>query len=220
MIEAQELSKYYQLEKTVVKAVDNVNLKVNPKEFVIIMGRSGSGKTTLLNLISGLTRPTAGTVYIEGNDIWSLSDKAQSMLRGQKIGFIFQFSSLISSLNVMDNLRIPTIFSKTKVDISDRAEELLKLVGLSEKMEAFPSQLSIGQQKKAAIARALMNNAEIILADEPTANLDEETEREIMQIIDKIHDRGSTVVLITHKPGLSHYASRRLKMVDGVLTEL
>ena len=204
----------------IVKAVDNVNLKIEPKEFILVTGRSGSGKTTLLNLISGLTKPTRGSVYIEGVDIWTLSDKDRSRLRSQKIGFIFQFSSLIPTLNVMDNLLLPTMFQRTKTNPYDKAAELLNMVGLAERIEAYPSQLSMGEQKRVAIARALMNNPEIILADEPTADLDEATEKEIMEIIRKIHDNGATIIMVTHNPELASYASRRLKMASGVLTEV
>lgn len=199
--------------------MDNASLKVEPKEFISITGRSGSGKTTLLSLISGLTKPTSGKVLLNGVDIWSLSDENQSMLRNQTIGFIFQFPSLIPFLNVVDNVRLPVVFRKTKIEDYHRAVELLKTVGLSERMDSYPSQLSMGEQKRVAIARALINRPKIVLADEPTSDLDEATEKEIMQIIKKIHENGTTIVMVTHNPGLAHYGSRHLKMANGVLTK-
>jgi ABC-type lipoprotein export system ATPase subunit len=222
VIRLERLCKHYKLRKgTIVKAVDNVDLNINPRDFALVTGRSGSGKTTLLSLISGLTKPTSGAVYIDGFDIWTLSDKKQSKLRSEKIGFIFQFPSLIPTLNVIDNLLLPTIFRKEKnrEDVRDKATALLEKVGLLELAESYPEQLSIGQQKRVVISRAMMNDPELLLADEATADLDESTEKEIMEIIKRIHEDGTTVMMVTHNPELSKYASRELRMTSGILKE-
>jgi putative ABC transport system ATP-binding protein len=219
MIELQGVSKHYQLKGNLVKAVDNVDLTVKPKDFVLIMGRSGSGKTTLLSLMTGLTRPTSGTVNIDGTDIWQLSDRDRAILRNLRIGFILQYPSLISSLNVIDNVRLSTIFQKGE-NIRISALESLKSVGLEEKANAHPSQLSAGERKRVVIARALMQNSEILIADEPTADLDEETEREIMQFISGINGKGTTVVMVTHSSELASYGSRIFRMSNGILAEV
>jgi putative ABC transport system ATP-binding protein/lipoprotein-releasing system ATP-binding protein len=186
MITLNEVSKDYPIGKgNTVNAVRGVSLEVNNGEFVIIVGRSGSGKTTLLNLSAGLTRPTSGNVTIDGIDLWNLADKQQSYLRSQKFGFIFQFPSLLPTLTVQENVVLPTIFvSKQKGNQNGcQALELLEKVGLSDKLVAYPRQLSAGQQQRVVIARALINQPEVLLADEPTSNLDERTELEISGFI-------------------------------------
>jgi ABC-type lipoprotein export system ATPase subunit len=220
MIGLQGVSKHYQLRGSLVKAVDNVDLKVKPKDFALIMGRSGSGKTTLLSLMTGLTRPTSGAVSIDGMDIWQLSDRDRAILRNRRIGFILQYPSLIPSLNVLDNVRLSTVFQKKVENIRMSAVESLKNVELEGKGKAYPSQLSAGERKRVVIARALMQQSEILIADEPTSDLDEETEREIMQLISGINDKGTTVVMVTHSSELAGYGSRRFRMLNGILTEL
>jgi len=220
MIELQGVSKHYQLRGNLVKAVDNVDLKVKPKDFALIMGRSGSGKTTLLSLMTGLTRPTSGAVSLAGTDIWQLSDRERAILRNRRIGFILQYPSLIPSLNVLDNVRLSTVFQKKVENIRMSAVESLKNVELEGKEKAYPSQLSAGERKRVVIARALMQQSEILMADEPTSDLDEETEREIMQLISGINGKGTTVVMVTHSSELANYGSRRFRMLNGILTEL
>lgn len=219
MIRLNELSKVYEQKKQkTVKAVDGVSLEIAPQEFVVITGRSGSGKTTLLNLIAGLAEPTKGQVFIDGVDLWELSDAQRSALRNHKMGFVFQFPSLIQSLNSVENVVLPTIFDQkkaTKADV-DRAIHLLELVGLSDKAAAYPRQLSAGQQQRVVIARALINDPELLLADEPTSNLDEQTAKEIMGIFHDIHMKnGITILLVTHTGEITTSGTRSIFMANG-----
>lgn len=221
MIDLKSLSKHYRLSGDVlVKAVDNLNLKVKNGEFAMIVGRSGSGKTTLLSLIGGLTKPTSGLVRVDGVNLWSLNDAQQSKFRAEKIGFVFQIPSLLPTLSVLDNVKLPTMFSKKQDGVGEKALSLLQMVGLSEKAHAYPSQLSVGQQKRVALARALVNGPEIILADEPTSDLDKATELEIMTLIEKVQSEGPrTMVMVTHNLDLVNYADQVWTMANGVLSE-
>lgn len=219
MIRLNELSKVYEQKKQkTVNAVDGVSLEIAPQEFVVITGRSGSGKTTLLNLIAGLAEPTKGQVFIDGVDVWELSDAQRSALRNHKMGFVFQFPSLLQSLNSAENVVLPTIFDQkkaTKADV-DRAIHLLELVGLSDKAAAYPRQLSAGQQQRVVIARALINDPELLLADEPTSNLDEQTAKEIMGIFHDIHMKnGITILLVTHTGEITTSGTRSIFMANG-----
>ena len=219
MIRLNELSKVYEQKKQkTVNAVDAVSLEIAPQDFVVITGRSGSGKTTLLNLIAGLAEPTKGQVFIDGVDLWELSDAQRSALRNHKMGFVFQFPSLIQSLNSVENVVLPTIFDQkkaTKADV-DRAIHLLELVGLSDKAAAYPRQLSAGQQQRVVIARALINDPELLLADEPTSNLDEQTAKEIMGIFHDIHMKnGITILLVTHTGEITTSGTRSIFMANG-----
>jgi len=219
MISIQNVSKTYVVSKELkVPAVHNVSLEVGQGEFVVITGRSGSGKTTLLNLVAGLTRPTSGKVLLDGIEVWSLPDKEQSLLRNQRIGFVFQFASLLPTLTSLENVMLPPMFgeSQDKEYVKDRAAHLLEQVGLSDKLESYPRQLSGGQQQRVVIARALMNEPELLLADEPTSDLDEVTEHEIMDLFRSIHaETGVTVLLVTHSAELGRYGTRSIQMAGG-----
>ena len=221
MIELRQVTKTFYRGKRgkqiPVKAVDRIDLKIDPGEFMVITGRSGCGKTTLLNLIAGLARPNSGQVFVDGVDIWTLKDEDLSALRSLKMGFTFQVPSLIPTLNVVDNVVVPTLFtSKEKQsDAYKRAGQTLEAVGLSHQKDAFPRHLSAGEEKRVVIARAIINNPQVILADEPTANLDEITEKEVMALLKKIHAEGTTIILVTHHPGLIEYGKRHLTMSDG-----
>ena len=219
MIEVEHLSKAYPLDGHPVKAVDDVSLSIAQGEFVSILGHSGSGKTTLLNLIGGLTRPEAGRVRIEGQDIWSLNDAELSRLRNEKMNFIFQFASLIPTLNVVDNVLLPATFGRTQpAGLRDRALELLELMGLSGKLTAYPAQLSGGQQRRVAISRAFINEPAIVLADEPTGDLDEDTEREVLALFRRVNEqRRTTFLIVTHSSELAAKTDRRLRMTSGRL---
>ncbi len=221
MIEVEHLSKAYPLDGRPVKAVDDVSLSIAQGEFVSILGHSGSGKTTLLNLIGGLTRPEAGRVRIEGQDIWSLNDAELSRLRNEKMNFIFQFASLIPTLNVVDNVLLPATFGRTQpAGLRDRALELLELMGLSGKLTAYPAQLSGGQQRRVAISRAFINEPAIVLADEPTGDLDEDTEREVLALFRRVNEKQRTTFLIvTHSSELAAKTDRRFRMTAGRLAE-
>ena len=217
MIDLRDVSKGYQG----FKALENVNLKILDGEFAFIAGRSGSGKTTLLCMIAGLTKPSAGEVLIDGVQIWSLSDRELSNLRNQKIGFMFQGGYVIPTLSVIDNVMLPTVFQKrVDYDVYERSKGILERVGLSNKEKLFPNQLSGGQRRRISIARALMNNPKIILADEPTAELDIETEAEIMKMLQEIHRGGGvTMLMVSHNYDLATYATGRFRMDAGRLYE-
>jgi ABC-type lipoprotein export system ATPase subunit len=221
VITLDNVYKTYTLHKTnSVAAVRGVSLEIQKGEFLIITGRSGSGKTTLLNLAAGLTCPTKGGVVWDGADLWKLSDGQQSLLRNQKIGFVFQFPSLVPTLTVYENVILPAAFSGKKrgPDQPKRAEKLLESVGLADKQNVFPRQLSAGQQQRVVIARALINQPEIIIADEPTSDLDEQTEQEIMQLFSGFHKHaGVTIVMVTHAVSLVSYGTRSLAMTAGAI---
>jgi putative ABC transport system ATP-binding protein/lipoprotein-releasing system ATP-binding protein len=223
MITLEDVSKIYTLsEEQTVIAIQEVNLEIAAGEFLIITGRSGSGKTTLLNLASGLTPPTLGRVLFEGADLWSLSDRQRSLLRNQKIGFVFQFSSLLPALTALENVTLPTIFSANgaRADSHERAIQLMDTVGLRDKLRAYPRQLSAGQQQRVVIARALFNRPEVLLADEPTSDLDEKTEREIMDLFQEIHaETGVTIAMVTHTTQLVSYGTRAIRMAQGQVAD-
>ena len=219
MIRLENVSKIYSLsQENTVSAVREVDLEITAGEFVVITGRSGSGKTTLLNLIAGLTRPTSGRVFLDGADLWTLSDRQQSGLRNRKIGFIFQFPSLLPSLTTLENVALPSIFTQNGVRSAayERAAELLQIVGLEDKLNSLPRQLSAGQQQRVVVARALLNHPGLLLADEPTSDLDEQTETEIMQLFRNIHQSTTiTIVMVTHASQLVRYGTRAIHMAAG-----
>jgi len=223
MISFQNVSKTYYLDpKVSITPVRGANLNVNRGEFVLLIGRSGSGKTSLLNLAAGLIRPTSGRILVNNADIWSLTDRQLSSLRANTIGFVFQYPSLIPALNVLENTALPASFNTTspRDTARERAATILDKVGVGSRMEAFPKQLSAGEQKRVVLARALMNEPEILLADEPTSDLDELTERDIMAILLKLHSRGTTILMVTHSPELIPCANRAFRMEDGHLVDL
>ena len=222
MITLENVSKIYTLsQEQKVVAVRDVTLEVAPGEFLLITGRSGSGKTTLLNLIAGLTRPTAGRVLWDGVDLWSLTDRQQARMRSSRLGFVFQFPSLLPGLTLAENVVLPSAFSSKddRQGAHQQAAELLSTVGLADKLPAYPRQVSAGQQQRAVIARALFNHPEVLLADEPTSDLDEKTEREIMDLFQAIHARtGLTVLLVSHSTGLVTYGTRHVCLAGGQIT--
>ncbi|WP_457554774.1 ABC transporter ATP-binding protein [Candidatus Pyrohabitans sp.] len=217
IIKAEHLCKRYTIGEQVIEAVTGVDLEIERGWFVTILGHSGSGKTTLLSMIGGLTRPTHGRVYIDGIDIWKLDDAELSGLRNRKIGFIFQFSSLIPTLSAIENVMLPVAFCKRMPGkVEKRAEDLLDMVGLSHRMHSMPAQLSGGEQRRVAIARALINDPEIILADEPTGDLDRQTEEEVMELFLKINrEMGKTFVMVTHNPELTGRTDMTITMESG-----
>lgn len=225
-IEIVTLTKTYTVGKDTIKALDDVSLKIDKGEFLSIVGHSGSGKTTLLSIIGGILLPTSGRIIFEGADIYSLNGDRLSEYRAEKVGFIFQFTSLLPVLTVKENLLLPVLFnSRTKTDKDDEAEkralDLLEMVGLRDKIDSYPSQLSGGQQRRVAIARAFINDPEVILADEPTGDLDEETETEIMTLFKRMHEeKGITFLLVTHSSDLARHARRRLRMHNRKLLEI
>ncbi len=218
MIEVKNISKTYKAGSELIKAVDSVDLKIDQGEFTSIVGHSGSGKTTLLSLIGGLTKPDSGTVVIDGTDLWSISDDDLSEFRNLKINFIYQFASLIPTLNVLENVMLPTAFSKSDEPFEDYARELIEMVKLTDKVNSFPSQLSGGQQRRVAIARAFINRPEIILADEPTGDLDEETESEILGLFHNMNENQKiTFLIVTHSTDIARGCNKRYRMSQGIL---
>jgi ABC-type lipoprotein export system ATPase subunit len=217
MIRATGLSKAFSTGKREVLAVDDVNLSVKPGEFALILGRSGSGKSTLLAMLAGLIRPTAGVVRIHGNEIGNLSEDKTAEVRAREIGFVFQFSGLVPTITALENVMLPTLFCPDGPGSGRRAVELLKKVGLSEREDAYPATLSSGEMKRVAIARALINGPPLLIADEPTSDLDVDTEIEIMELFRDLNREGTTIVMVTHNPDLVPYASRVYGMVRGKL---
>lgn len=218
VISLKDLSKTYKVGTSTVRAVESCSLEIPQGQMVSIVGHSGSGKTTLLSLIGGLTKPTSGRVLLDGTNIWTLSDRGLSQLRNRKLGFSFQFASLIPTLNSVDNVRLPATFGGKAVS-PHRAMELLELVGLEDRAHSYPAMLSGGEQRRVALARTLMNEPEIILADEPTGDLDEDTEADILEIFKKINAGGATIVIVTHSRAVASQAQRTLRMHRGHLSE-
>lgn len=223
MIEVREVTKRYRAGNQEIRAVDNVSFRCDKGEYISIIGHSGSGKTTLLSLIGGLTRPDSGDILIDGKSILSFDDDSLSEFRNRKLNFVFQFSSLIPTLTALENVMLPVVFSPEKKNggvIRDEAIRLLDAMGLGDKIDAYPSQLSGGQQRRVAIARAFINNPEIILADEPTGDLDEETEAEVIRFFKKLNaEKGITFIVVTHSSTIANEAKRVLRMHNGRLTE-
>lgn len=219
MIELEKATKTYISGGEKVNAVDDVSLKVSDGEYVAVVGHSGSGKTTLVSIMGGLTKPTSGGVKVGGRDIWNLNNRDLAHLRSTEIGFCFQFPSLVSTLTCLDNVRLPASFAGNVEGSPEHALELLRMVEVPEKAKAYPSELSGGQQRRVAIARALVNKPRIILADEPTGDLDEETEEDIMDLFDNINSGGVTIVMVTHSHKLAARASRILTMENGSISE-
>jgi putative ABC transport system ATP-binding protein/lipoprotein-releasing system ATP-binding protein len=208
-------SKYILAEAPSLK---NLNVRFEEGKITAIVGETGSGKTTLLNLAAGLTRPTAGRVLFEDMDWRSLPDHRQSLLRNQKIGFVFQFPSLLPSLTALENVALPRIFDhgRARHGAFERAGGLMRSLAPGDKLGAYPRQLSTGQQQRLVIARALLNEPEILLADEPTSDLDEQTESEIMELFQRLHaSTGITIVLVTHSTQLIRYGTHSIIMADG-----
>jgi len=204
LIRLKNVTKYYHLGGNIVKAVDGIDIEVHPGEFVAIMGPSGSGKSTTMNLVGSLDLATKGNIYLDEIDIEELHESDLAQIRGKVIGFIFQSFNLIPNLTAKENVMLPMLFQE--VDIEEReakAEKLLKMVGLEERMDHYPMELSGGEQQRVAIARALSNDPEVILADEPTGNLDTKNGELIISFLEKLNKQGRTIILVTHDPNLA-----------------
>ncbi len=218
IIELRGVTKIYKMDKVLVPALRGINLKIRKGEFVSIMGPSGSGKTTLMNLIRCLDRPTEGEIYITNKNVAKLGDDELAKLRREKIGFVFQQFNLIPRLTALENVELPMWFAGlSKKKRRERAIELLKLMGLEKRINHKPAELSGGERQRVSIARALANNPEIILADEPTGNLDTKTGKEIMRILKNLNKQGKTIVLVTHDETFAKEAERIIKIRDGRL---
>tara|TARA_Y100000034_G_C6797577_1_gene357609 strand:+ start:210 stop:878 length:669 start_codon:yes stop_codon:yes gene_type:complete len=218
LIQLQDVKKTYDLDKIKVNVLNGISLEIEKGDFIAIIGPSGSGKSTAMNLIGSLDLPTEGNIIINNTNIKKLSKSQLATLRGKKIGFIFQTFNLIPSINAIQNVMLPMIFQNIpKQDRIKRAKELLKLVNLEHRAHHLPTELSGGERQRIAIARALINNPEIILADEPTGNLDSKTGEEILNLLIKLNKQGSTILMITHNQNIAKKANKTIKIIDGVI---
>lgn len=218
VIELVNICKSYHVGDMDVPILKSIDLRVMPGEFVAIMGPSGSGKSTLMNMVGCLDRPNCGQVFLMGRDVNTLSDPELAKLRGLEIGFVFQNFNLVPRLTTLQNVELPTYANKRPdIDARKKARELVDMVGLGDRMNYKPSEMSGGQQQRVAIARALINDPSLILADEPTGNLDSVTGDEIMKIFSDLHKKGRTIVMITHDPDLIEYADRVVHLKDGII---
>jgi len=220
LIELQNLEKEYDLGLVKLHVLKGINLKIKKSEIVAIMGPSGSGKSTMLHMLGCLDRPTKGKVIIDGVDVSKLSENELAKIRREKIGFIFQFFYLIPSLTALKNVELPMTFLGNIKDKEKKEKELLKMVGLEERMYHRPNQISGGESQRVAIARALANDPQIILADEPTGNLDSKSGKEIMEILTKLNkERDVTLILVTHDPLIARHAERIINLKDGMIVK-
>jgi len=217
LLELEHVSKIYKLDEVEVKALDDVSLKINKNDFLAVTGPSGSGKSTLLHITGCLDRPTKGKVFLEGKDVSILNDSELARVRGRKIGFVFQFFNLYPTLTALENVELPMmIVEKNKKERRERALQLLETVGMRKRAEHLPSQLSGGERQRVAIARALANNPPLILADEPTGNLDSKTGKEIISLLTKLREEEEkTIVIVTHEPTIAKYAEKIIYLSDG-----
>jgi len=220
VIKVRDLSKVYELGEISVHALRDVSLDIYPGEMVAIMGPSGSGKSTLMNMIGCLDSPTSGEYYLDGEEVSKLEDDALAAVRNKKIGFVFQKYNLLPRANAIENVELPLRYSDNTADMTSRAKEMLIAVGLGDRMEHKPNELSGGQQQRVAIARALVNRPAIILADEPTGNLDSTSGKEIMDLLHKLNaEQGTTIVIVTHDAEVAAQAQRTIRLFDGKILE-
>ncbi len=217
-LEIKEITKNYKMGTEIVAALRGVSVNLLKNEYLAIMGPSGSGKSTLMNIIGCLDTPSAGSYLLEGADVSKMNDDQLAEIRNQKIGFVFQTFNLIPRANVFHNVELPMVYSGISSSMRKKlAEEAIEKVGLTDRMKHKPSELSGGQRQRVAIARALVNNPSIILADEPTGNLDSSTGAEIMSVLDQLHQAGNTIILVTHENDIAAHANRVIKLKDGLV---
>lgn len=216
LISLSGIERRYVLGKQIVYALRNIDLSIEKGEYVALMGPSGSGKSTLMNIIGCLDTPTGGKYILNGKEVSAMEDAELSQIRNQEIGFIFQTFNLLPRLTALDNVALPLVYSGVgKAERTKLAEEKLAQVGLADRMHHKPSELSGGQRQRVAVARALVNNPSILLADEPTGNLDTKTSIEIMALFDEIHAQGNTIILVTHEEDIARFAKRIVRLRDG-----
>ena len=220
VIDIQGITKTYVNGKLSVPVLHGIDLQVNKGEFVSIMGPSGSGKSTFMNILGCLDRPTTGSYRLNGDEVATLSDDELAFVRNKQIGFVFQSFNLLTKLTALENVALPMVYAgMDKKSRNERAAALLSSVGLGERMDHLPSELSGGQRQRVAIARALANNPAIIMADEPTGNLDSKSTIDVMNIFRGLYDEGRTIILVTHEPEIATYASRNVVLRDGLIVE-
>ncbi len=218
IIEVKKLQKRYLMGDEVIDALKSIDLKVQKNEYLALMGPSGSGKSTLMNLIGCLDSPTSGEYILHGIDVSKMSDSELADVRNKEIGFVFQTFNLLPRMTALENVALPLVYAGvSKAVREERARKVLLEVGLADRMTHKPNELSGGQRQRVAIARALINNPAIILADEPTGNLDSKTSEEIMNIFKEIHKRGNTIIVVTHEPDIAAFADRIVRLKDGYI---
>jgi putative ABC transport system ATP-binding protein len=220
LIEIEDLTKRYMMGSQEVWALDGVTLSIEEGEYVAVMGPSGSGKSTLMNMLGCLDTPTGGTYHLRGEDVSTFSDNDLAEIRNREIGFVFQTFNLLPRVNCLRNAELPLIYAgMSKRERRERAAEVLESVGLGDRLDHRPNELSGGQRQRVATARALVNRPSLLLADEPTGNLDTETGSEIMQLLEALHRQGNTILLVTHEPDIARHARRIIHLRDGTLEE-
>ena len=220
LIEIQDVHKVYDMGAEQVRALDGLDLAIEQGEYVAIMGASGSGKSTLMNVIGCLDRPTTGSYVLNETPVQDLDDNELAAIRNQEIGFVFQTFNLLSRTDALHNVELPLIYAgKPRKERREMARAALEKVGLADRWHHQPNELSGGQRQRVAIARALVNNPSILLADEPTGNLDSATSEEIIQLFDELHQAGNTVVLVTHEPDIARHSRRQVVLLDGRVKE-
>lgn len=218
-IRLRDIKKIYKMGGQELAALNGINLDIKRGEFAALMGPSGSGKSTLMNILGCLDRPTIGSYELEGKEVAHLSDDELAVMRNKHIGFVFQNFNLLSRISSLENVALPLVYAGVGVsERRKRARQVLEAVGLGDRADHLPNELSGGQRQRVAIARALVNNPEIIMADEPTGNLDTKSTKEIMEIFQEMHDKGRTIILVTHEPEIAVCANRQLLVRDGVIT--
>lgn len=218
IIEIKDIKRNFALGSEVVYVLKGVNLEIRKGEYVALMGPSGSGKSTLMNILGCLDTPTSGHYTLNGKDVSEMDEESLAEVRNKEIGFVFQTFNLLPRTTALDNVALPMVYAgKSKTERNQRAAEVLKQVGLEDRMDHHPNQLSGGQRQRVAVARALVNHPSIILADEPTGNLDTKTSIEIMALFDEIHANGNTVILVTHEEDIAAHAHRIVRLRDGVV---
>jgi putative ABC transport system ATP-binding protein len=219
-VRLEEVRKTYHTGEVEVHAVRGVSIEIGQGEFVALMGSSGSGKSTLMNIVGCLDRPTSGRYFLDGEDVSSLSRDDLANVRNRKLGFVFQNFNLLSRTSALENVELPLLYSEialTSLQLREKAEQVLIAVGLQGRGDHTPSQLSGGQQQRVAIARALINDPEVLLADEPTGNLDSRTSVEVMEIFQRLNEKGITIIMVTHEADIAAYARRNIVMKDGLV---
>lgn len=218
LIDIALVTKRYQLGEQIVFALQGINLKIEKGEYVALMGPSGSGKSTLMNIVGCLDTPTTGDYWLNDKEVSKMSDSALSEVRNAEIGFVFQTFNLLNRMNAIENVALPLVYAGIPKKLrEERAKEVLNKVGLGDRMNHKPNELSGGQRQRVAIARALVNNPSILLADEPTGNLDTKTSHEIMALFEEIHHGGNTIVLVTHEEDIAQHAKRIIRLRDGIV---
>lgn len=218
ILSVKDLKKTYVMGNQLVHALQSVTLDIYPNDYVALMGPSGSGKSTLMNLVGCLDTPTSGEYLLNGQKVSEMTDGELAEIRNKEIGFVFQTFNLLPRLSALENVALPLIYAGiSKSDRLERAADVLEQVGLGDRMDHKPNELSGGQRQRVAIGRALVNSPSIILADEPTGNLDSKTSLEIMEILDELHRQGNTIILVTHEPEIAEHAHRMIKLRDGLV---